>query len=337
MPILPSPAEFIRHYPAPHSTTQAIAQHRTDIQRIITQSDPRLLIVVGPCSIDDPRAALDYAHRLATLSETLSDTLKIVMRCYYEKQRTQLGWTGFIHAPHLNASSPPTEGLRLTRELLLSINALGLAVATEYIDPISLTYTQDLIAWSALGARTSESHLHRAMASDLPMPVGFKHNTAGNIQTAIDAMITSAEPQHRFTLTPEGKVAAGHSRGNQDTHIILRGGQHQPNCDPATLAATCQQLQQQAQTPHLMIDCSHGNAQKNHHQQHTLCQDLCDHLPNGVMGLMIESYLVAGNQAATPGSKKTYGQSITDPCLGWEDTALLLTQLAQTRRETHGQ
>jgi 3-deoxy-7-phosphoheptulonate synthase len=299
-------------------------------------SDDRLLVVVGPCSIHDPLAALDYARRLKALREQHAGDLEIVMRVYFEKPRTTVGWKGLINDPYLDESYRIHEGLRIARQLLVDINRQGVPAAGEFLDTISPQYIGDLISWGAIGARTTESQVHRELASGLSAPVGFKNGTDGNLKIAIDAIQAAARPHHFLSVHKHGQVAIVETRGNKDCHVILRGGKT-PNYDAASVAAACAEIESAKLPCRLMIDASHANASKQHQRQVDVMKDVGAQLAGGnrcIFGVMVESHLNAGAQKFTPGkdavSQLAYGQSITDACLGWDDSAALLEGLAQS-------
>ncbi len=328
---LPTPADLLAQQPCPAQLQARIAQHRQQASDILGGEDDRLLVVIGPCSLHDPRAALDYARRLAPLAAQYQDRLQIVMRAYFEKPRTTVGWKGLVFDPHLDGSHDLALGLRLARQLLIDIGELGLATATEFLDTTSFLYLADLISWGAIGARTTESQVHRQLASALPCPVGFKNGTDGNVRVALDAIQASRAP-HLFT-TPgsEGGMVVVQSQGNGTGHIILRGGTS-PNYHAADVDAAAQRLRGQGLAPRLMVDCSHGNSQKQHKNQLRVAESLAHQLAQGsqaIAAVMVESFLVEGAQAPAPLSALTYGQSVTDACLGWDDSLSLLALLAE--------
>jgi 3-deoxy-7-phosphoheptulonate synthase len=303
--------------------------------------DDRLLVVIGPCSIHDPAAAIDYARRLKEQREKYASTLEIVMRVYFEKPRTTVGWKGLINDPYLDESFRIDEGLRIARQLLIEINRLGLPAGSEFLDVISPQYLGDLISWGAIGARTTESQVHRELASGLSAPIGFKNGTDGNIRIATDAIQAAAGRHHFLSVHKSGQVAIVQTNGNQDCHVILRGGKI-PNYDATSVAAACKDLVAAKLPPTLMVDCSHANSSKQHEKQLVVAHDIADQIASGshqVFGVMIESHLNAGAQKFTPGKDKAdkldYGKSITDACLGWDDSLACLDVLSQavlTRR-----
>jgi 3-deoxy-7-phosphoheptulonate synthase len=299
---------------------------------ILRGNDPRLLVVVGPCSIHDPVAAMEYAQKLAAAAQQWRDELLILMRVYFEKPRTTVGWKGLINDPHLNDSFDINTGLATARRLLRDITELGLGSGTEYLDPITPQYIGDLVCWSAIGARTTESQIHRQLASGLSCPVGFKNSTLGDVQVAVDAVL-SARHNHIFpSVTKAGHSAIFSTTGNDDCHVILRGGR-EPNFDAASVQAGCDLLAAAGLPPRLMVDLSHANSSKDHERQKIAGASIAEQLqsaPQNVMGVMIESHLVAGRQAL--GDDLVYGQSVTDACIGWDDTLALLDQLAAAKR-----
>ena len=288
--------------------------------------------MVGPCSIHDPEAALDYADRLAEERRALADRLEIVMRVYFEKPRTTVGWKGLINDPHLDGSGRIEEGLPLARRLLRDINRMGLPAATEFLDPIMPQYFADLIAWGAIGARTTESQIHRQLASGLSCPIGFKNGTDGGVQVALDAIRSAAAPHSFPAITAEGRAAIATTTGNRDCHVVLRGGSTGPNYGAAEIEAICAAAAKAGIDPGLVIDASHANSGKDPARQLAVVADIAARIRAGetrIRGMMIESNLIAGRQDAIPGQKLTYGQSITDGCIGWEDTRKVLAELAE--------
>ena len=327
---LPTPADLLAQHPCPSEMAQQIDQHRHQVRQILNGDDDRLLVVIGPCSIHDPLAALDYGRRLARLAAQYQDSLLIVMRTYFEKPRTTVGWKGLVFDPHLDGSNNIRHGLHLARQLLLDINQLGLATATEFLDTTSFLYLADLISWGAIGARTTESQVHRQLASALPCPVGFKNGTDGNIRVAIDA-IQASEASHLFTAPgSQGGIVVIKSEGNPSGHIILRGGTL-PNYHQSDVEEAAERLARQGLSHRLMVDCSHGNSQKQHKNQIRVAGELCRQLSEGseaVAAVMVESFLEGGSQKPAPLGELQYGQSITDACLCWEDSQSLLAMLA---------
>ncbi len=325
--VLPPPEHLIRFFPiAGTATEQMISATRSRIHNILTGQDDRLLVIMGPCSIHDPAAALEYARRLVQQRTRYADTLEIVMRVYFEKPRTTVGWKGLINDPYLDNSFKIDEGLRVARQLLIDINRLGLPAASEFLDVISPQYLGDLISWGAIGARTTESQVHRELASGLSAPIGFKNGTDGNIQIATDAIHAAAGGHHFLSVNKHGQVAIVQTRGNPDCHVILRGGKA-PNYDAASVAAACAELSRFKLHPSLMVDCSHANSSKQHQRQLDVARDIATQVAGGsrqIFGVMVESHLNAGAQKFTPGKTSpdqlVYGLSITDACLGWDES-----------------
>ena len=340
--VLPPPEHLIRFFPIKGTPVEAmIGATRRSVHNIMVGKDDRLLVVIGPCSIHDPAAALEYARRLKVQRDKYADSLEIVMRVYFEKPRTTVGWKGLINDPYLDESYRIDEGLRMARQLLIEINRLGLPAGSEFLDVISPQYLGDLISWGAIGARTTESQVHRELASGLSAPIGFKNGTDGNIRIATDAIHAAAGGHHFLSVHKNGQVAIVQTKGNKDCHVILRGGKT-PNYDAASVAAACAELDKSKLPPTLMVDCSHANSSKQHDKQIDVARDIAGQLAAGskqVFGVMVESHLNAGAQKFTPGKDKTsklaYGQSITDACLGWDDSLQVLEVLSQavlTRR-----
>lgn len=325
------PHQLLDELPIQSSIQKTITDARRKAGHIIQQQDSRLLVIVGPCSIHDPKAAIDYAQRLKKCADQFQNQLHIIMRVYFEKPRTRIGWKGLINDPHLDRSFNINEGLYIARKLLLDINQLGLPTASEFLDPIIPQYIADLTSWSAIGARTVESQLHRELGSGLSMPVGFKNSTTGNIQVAVNALYAARQPHHFLGISEQGQAAIVSTNGNQDTHIILRGGKTKSNYDTNSIEQAINTLKMAQLTPHVMIDCSHGNSDKNDYPQQkvleTLCQQIIAH-PQEILGVMIESNLVEGHQELIDKRQLLYGQSITDACIGWKDTEIALSQLA---------
>ncbi|TCL02680.1 3-deoxy-7-phosphoheptulonate synthase [Sodalis ligni] len=324
------PATLADKLPLSAIVAESVTAARHRIEEILHGRDPRLLVVIGPCSIHDTDAAIDYARQLNTLRVRYRDRLEIVMRTYFEKPRTVVGWKGMISDPGLDGSYRVNDGLELARHLLLTVNEIGLPTATEFLDMVMGQYIADLISWGAIGARTTESQIHREMASALSCPVGFKNGTDGNTQIAIDA-IRAARASHMF-LSPDkqGQMTIYQTAGNPYGHIIMRGGRT-PNYHSADVQQACGHLQEHGLPPHLLVDFSHGNSQKQYRRQLDVAESVCRQISDGsrrVAGIMAESFLVEGSQALIPGQALTYGQSITDGCLGWEDSERLLAMLA---------
>jgi 3-deoxy-7-phosphoheptulonate synthase len=327
---LSPPAHLLREFPLRAEPAELIFESRQAIHRILHGMDDRLLVVVGPCSIHDPVAALEYARLLVTERERLKDRLEIVMRVYFEKPRTTVGWKGLINDPGLDGSFDINRGLRIAREMLIQINELGLPAGSEFLDMITPQYIADLIAWGAIGARTTESQVHRELASGMSCPIGFKNGTDGNVRIALDAIKAASQPHHFLSVTKAGHSAIVSTNGNEDCHMILRGGAA-PNYDHASVEAACREAGKSAQACRLMIDASHGNSQKKPENQIAVTRDVATQMNAGEMrifGMMIESHLVAGRQDLVAGQSLTYGQSITDGCIAWGDTVGLLQSLA---------
>ncbi len=333
---LPPPAHLIRFFPVQGTETERlIARTRSNVRQILSGESDRLLAVVGPCSIHDPDAAVEYAGRLAELRASLADDLEIVMRVYFEKPRTTVGWKGLINDPYLDGTFRINEGLRIARDLLLRIHALGMPAGSEFLDTISPQYIGDLISWGAIGARTTESQVHRELASGLSAPIGFKNGTDGNINVARDAIVAAGQRHNFLSVHKNGQVAIVKTRGNRHCHLILRGGPS-PNYDADSVAAACASLASAGLPERLMIDCSHANTEKQFHRQLAIADSVGKQLSSGerrIIGVMVESYLNEGRQNLVPGAPLVYGQSITDACLGWEDTATLLQSLAEHVRQ----
>ncbi|MBS1155375.1 MAG: 3-deoxy-7-phosphoheptulonate synthase [Proteobacteria bacterium] len=324
------PAQIIDEFPCSPKVGELVLNTRRALHRILHGADDRLAVIIGPCSVHDPKAAIEYASRLAELRERLAGELEIVMRVYFEKPRTTVGWKGLINDPHMNGSFDINHGLRTARELLLNINALGVPTGTEYLDLMTPHYVTDLVSWGAIGARTTESQVHREMASGLPCPIGFKNGTDGNVKIAIDAMGAASHPHHFLSVAPGGHSTIVSTAGNEDCHVILRGGKA-PNYDAASVDAACAQITRSNQPARLMIDASHANSAKKHENQIPVCAEVGRQIAAGderIIGVMVESNLVAGRQDAKPGCTLTYGQSITDACIGWNETEKLLEDLA---------
>lgn len=327
---LPTPAEVIRTLPRDAAVTRTITDGRDAIRAIFENHDNRLLVMVGPCSIHDPEAARDYAARLAEQRARLSDRLEIVMRVYFEKPRTTVGWKGLINDPYLDGTCRIDEGLRIARHLLLDINRMGLPAGTEFLDPITPQYFSDLITWGAIGARTTESQIHRQLASGLSCPVGFKNGTDGGIKVALDAILSASQPHHFPAVTGDGRAAIAHTTGNADCHVILRGG-NGTNYGAGDVEAVAQAAVKAGVDPRIVIDASHANSGKDPARQPHVAADVAGQIRAGetrVRGMMIESHLVAGAQTPVEGEPLTYGQSITDGCIGWNDTVAVLEELA---------
>ncbi|AHJ74149.1 3-deoxy-7-phosphoheptulonate synthase [Kosakonia sacchari] len=327
---LVTPAELAQRYPVTSEVAEHVTASRRRIEKILNGEDRRLLVIIGPCSIHDLDAAVDYASRLQVLREKHHAHLEIVMRTYFEKPRTVVGWKGLISDPDLNGSYRVNHGLELARKLLLQVNELGVPTATEFLDMVTGQFIADLISWGAIGARTTESQIHREMASALSCPVGFKNGTDGNTRIAVDA-IRASRASHMF-LSPDksGQMTIYQTSGNPYGHIIMRGGK-KPNYHAEDIANACDTLREFGLPEHLVVDFSHGNCQKEHRRQLDVCDDICTQIRNGslaIAGVMAESFLQEGTQKIVSGQPLVYGQSITDPCLNWEDSELLLEKLA---------
>jgi 3-deoxy-7-phosphoheptulonate synthase len=328
---LRTPAELMREFPRTDAATRTVLAARHALHNIIHGSDDRLAVVVGPCSIHDPAAALDYARRLVPLRERLGDRLELVMRVYFEKPRTTVGWKGLINDPDLDGSFKIDQGLSIARALLRDIADLGLPAGCEYLDMTTPQYFADLVSWGAIGARTTESQVHRELASGLSCPVGFKNGTDGNVRIALDAVKSASQPHHFLAVTKDGRSAIAATTGNGDCHIILRGGKA-PNYDAASVEAACAEAVKCGIRPAVMIDASHANSSKKPESQPLVLSDVGTQIAGGdrrIVGVMIESNLVAGRQELQPGKPLVYGQSITDGCIGWETTVAVLEKLAE--------
>ena len=331
-------SEIHAKFPITEAAAKTVFETRQQIHNILHQQDDRLLVVIGPCSIHDTAAALEYAGKLVKLKQELADDLLIVMRVYFEKPRTTVGWKGLINDPYLDESFKINEGLALARKLLLDVNSMGLPAGTEFLDLISPQYVADLVSWGAIGARTTESQGHRELASGLSCPVGFKNGTDGTMNVAVDAIGAAQRPHVFMSMTKAGHSAIFSTRGNNDTHVILRGGQR-PNYDAESVDIAAEEMKKAGIRPCLMVDFSHANSRKQFKKQLDVAQDVAGQISRGdkrIIGAMIESHLVEGNQRLKPGKPLTYGQSITDACISWEDSVEVLRSLAravQQRRE----
>ncbi len=329
---LPPPEHLIRFFPIEGTPAeQLIAETRSAVKDILHGRSDRLLVVVGPCSIHDPDAAIEYAERLSVERQRLRGELEVVMRVYFEKPRTTVGWKGLINDPYLNESFRINEGLRIARDLLVRINQAGVAAGSEFLDTISPQYIADLISWGAIGARTTESQVHRELASGLSAPIGFKNGTDGNVQIAIDAILASQRRHHFLSVHKNGQVAIVETRGNDDCHLILRGGK-EPNFDAASVDAASKSLAAANVAERLMIDISHANSRKDYKRQFEVGGEVGRQIAQGedrIFGIMIESHLKAGRQELLPGQPLVYGQSVTDGCLGWEESVVMLERLAE--------
>jgi 3-deoxy-7-phosphoheptulonate synthase len=332
---LPSPEALIRFFPIQDTPVERlVSEARRAVSRIIQGQDDRLLVIIGPCSIHDPLAAVEYARRLAGERTRLAADLEIVMRVYFEKPRTTVGWKGLINDPYLNGSFRINEGLRIARDLLVRINQAGVPAGSEFLDTISPQYIGDLISWGAIGARTTESQVHRELASGISAPIGFKNGTDGNVKIAVDAILAARQKHHFLSVHKNGHVAIVETRGNEDCHIILRGGKA-PNFDAASVDAASKELEKAKLATRLMIDCSHANSQKDYRRQAEVAGDIGRQLAAGerrIVGVMVESHLEGGRQDIVPGQALAYGKSVTDPCLSWEESVPLLEGLAEAVR-----
>ena len=327
---LAPPGHIMREFSLSESASQVTFNAREAIHRVLHDADDRLVVIIGPCSIHDPAAAIEYAKQLMAEREKYKDTLEIVMRVYFEKPRTTVGWKGLINDPDLNQTFDINKGLRMARKLLLEINELGLPAAVEFLDMISPQYIADLVSWGAIGARTTESQVHRELASGLSCPVGFKNGTDGNVKIAIDAIQAARRPHHFLSVTKAGHSAIVSTNGNEDCHLILRGGKT-PNYDAANVNASCEQIAKGGLPQRIMIDASHANSEKNPERQLPVCENIAEQLAAGderIFGVMVESNLVGGRQDLVEGQTLTYGQSITDGCINWETSQKVLNILS---------
>ena len=329
------PPETIRNeFPLTERASEVTYETRQEIHRILHSADDRLLVVIGPCSIHDTKAALDYAEKLKAQKDRLRADLLIVMRLYFEKPRTTVGWKGLINDPDLDGSFRINDGLRASRKLLVELNEMGMPAGVEYLDVISPQYVSDLVSWGAIGARTTESQVHRELASGLSCPVGFKNGTDGNLRIAVDAIRTSQHPHHFLSVTKAGHSAIVSTLGNEDCHVILRGGK-QPNYDASNVDTACKELAAAGLAQRVMIDLSHSNSQKNYMRQIEVGREVAAQIARGddrIRGAMVESNLLSGRQDLIPGKELTYGQSITDACIGWEESVPLLERFAEAVR-----
>ena len=334
-----SPAILLEEIPASDTAETTVELARSEISAILAGDDDRMVVVTGPCSIHDPKAGREYAEKLKDLKDQYQDDLCIVMRVYFEKPRTTVGWKGLINDPGLDDSYEINRGLRMARAFLRDVCELGVPCGCEYLDPISPQCIAGLVSWGAIGARTTESQVHRELASGLSMPIGFKNGTAGTIQIALDAIKSSAHPHRFLGVTEQGLAAIVSTTGNPDCHLILRGGSDGPNYSTADVGAAIARLGKAKQRPRLMVDCSHGNSSKDHEKQPAVVSELCESIAGGdrsVFGVMLESFLVAGRQDLKDPSKLKYGQSITDACMSWDTTAVCLEELSQAVRKRRG-
>ena len=336
------PAHVLREYPATPKAAEVAYEARQAIHRILYGADDRLLVVIGPCSIHDAKAALEYAHKLKAEAERVKDDLLIVMRVYFEKPRTTVGWKGLINDPGLDNSFRINDGVRLARKLLWEVNEIGLPAGTEFLDMITPQYIADLIAWGAIGARTTESQVHRELASGLSAPIGFKNGTDGNLKIATDAIQAASRPHHFLSVHKNGQVSIVETKGNKDCHVILRGGKA-PNYDAASVAAACKEIEGAKLDCALMVDCSHANSSKQHERQVDVARDIAQQMKAGnrcIFGVMVESHLHAGAQKFSAGkddpAKLEYGKSITDACIGWDDSLQVLELLADAVKQRRG-
>ena len=328
--VLP-PVFLEEELPTTEKASATVFQSREQIGRILRGDDQRLLVVVGPCSIHDPKAAREYAGLLKEAIAAYAKQLHIVMRVYFEKPRTTIGWKGLINDPYLDQSYKINDGLRQARHLLLDLAEMGVPAGTEFLDMITPQYVAGLVSWGAIGARTTESQVHRQLVSGLSCPVGFKNATSGDVQIAVEAVLSAAQPHTFLGHTKHGQSAIFATTGNPDCHVILRGGRHAVNYTPEAVADTCSRLEKAGLRPNVMIDCSHANSNKDHTRQAGVCRNVAGQITGGerrIVGLMLESNLLAGAQKLVPGSPLTHGQSITDGCMGWDETAGLLAELA---------
>lgn len=325
------PVAVLEKYPATDTASATVFESRQAIHRILAGEDDRLLVVIGPCSIHDTAAAIEYGKKLKPLRDKYADRLEIVMRVYFEKPRTTVGWKGLINDPYMDNSFQINDGLRIGRKLLLDLNDMGLPTASEFLDMITPQYVADLMSWGAIGARTTESQVHRELASGLSCPVGFKNGTDGTIKVAVDAIGAASAPHHFLSVTKYGHSAIVSTAGNPDCHIILRGGK-EPNYSAEHVAAVFAGLEKSDLPQKVMIDFSHANSSKQYQRQMLVCEDVCGQIAGGnqgIFGVMVESHLVAGRQDLVEGQPLTFGQSITDACIGWDDTEQLLASLAE--------
>lgn len=327
---LNTPASVIADVPMTAEVANTVSKCREAIHKILHGADDRLIVVMGPCSIHDTKAAMEYAKKLMAKRAQYAEDLEIVMRVYFEKPRTTVGWKGLINDPDLNGSFQINKGLKMAREVLFDINSLGLPAGTEFLDMITPQYIADLVSWGAIGARTTESQIHRELSSGLSCAVGFKNGTDGNVKIAVDAIKAAQHPHHFLSVTKEGRSAIVSTQGNEDCHIILRGGKA-PNYDAASVESAAADIGKSGLAARIMIDASHGNSSKVPKNQVGVCENIAEQLAAGdarIMGVMVESHLVEGRQDLEPGKPLTYGQSITDGCVGWEDSEAVLETLA---------
>ncbi len=332
-----SPAVLAYYLPLNETASEVVVAARSQADAILRGNDDRLLVVVGPCSIHDPEAAIEYARKLKPEAERLKDDLLIIMRVYFEKPRTTVGWKGLINDPNLDDSFDINHGLRIARKLLLDLASMGMPSGTEFLDTISPQYIADLIAWGAIGARTTESQIHRELASGLSMPVGFKNGTGGSIQLALDAIRSASRPHHFLSVTKQGVSAIVSTSGNDSCHLILRGGKSGPNYEKDAVDAACAMLREQGLPESVMVDCSHGNSMKDYRNQPLVANALCKQVSEGsqaITSVMVESNLMEGNQSLSDDkSALVHGKSITDACIGWDDTVTVLDRFADAVRQ----
>jgi 3-deoxy-7-phosphoheptulonate synthase len=333
-PLLP-PAILLEELPLSDRGSETVARGRQEVSRILRGEDDRLVVIVGPCSLHDPDAGLEYGRRLRRLADEHAADLCLVMRVYFEKPRTTVGWKGLINDPRLDGTFAINEGLRKARHFLLDLSEMGLPVGCEFLDPISPQYTSDTVSWGAIGARTTESQVHRELASGMSMPIGFKNGTDGGVQIAIDAVRAAAHPHRFLGVTEQGLAAIVATRGNQDCHVILRGGENGPNHDAVNVQKVASVLRTANVAPRLMIDASHGNSSKDYRRQPAVVHDVATQVREGeraIFGMMMESFLVDGRQDLVDPAALRYGQSITDACMGWEMTVPVIAELAEAVR-----
>ena len=331
-PLVP-PAALLDELPLTEAGSRRISDWRTEVAAILDRADDRLLVVAGPCSVHDVAAAEEYARRLRVLSDRVAADLRVVMRVYFEKPRTTVGWKGLINDPGLDGSFRINDGVRLARRLLLDLIDIGLPAGCEFLDPISPQYTSDLVSWGAIGARTTESQVHRELASGMSMPIGFKNGTGGTVQIAIDAVRAAAYPHRFLGVTEQGLAAIVSTRGNDECHVILRGGARGPNYDRESIAKVMEQLASSGVAQRVMIDASHGNSERDHRKQLDVVRDLAAQITagqRGIVGVMVESFLVEGRQDIS--DKLVFGRSVTDACIGWDDTEAVVEMLAAAVR-----
>ncbi len=333
---LPTPLELLEEIPVPDEAAERVLDSRATLRALLSGQDARPMVVVGPCSVDDPRAALEYARRLAVVAREVDDALYVAMRVYFEKPRTTVGWKGLVNDPHLDGTGDMSEGLRMARGLLVEVLRLGLPTATEFLEPVIPQYLADVVSWAAIGARTTESPTHRQMASGLSMPVGIKNGTDGSLTIALDAMVATAAPHNFLGIDPHGRVAVVETTGNPDRHLVLRGGASGTNYDSESIRDAAAALAARELPTRILVDCSHGNSGKNPRVQPLVVDDLVSQIERGersILGWMLESYLEEGRQSVGPDpSSRRFGLSVTDACLGWDDTAALLRGAAERLR-----